>query len=145
MSDTPQRPDKPRFEPPPWERERFEELARRRAEKARAEAEPEAAGAGVEPEAGEKSEASGLDEKRVQAMFVQLAGEQSSSLHPIRRASKAVAGVMGAIGLSITVMAAVIGLRSQEGDVLAVSSAVIGAAIGVSIASLAVWLWSRTR
>jgi hypothetical protein len=116
-----------RFEPPPWEREQFEELARKRAEEEadRAqEAEREVAptkpggldaAAGPEqaagPETGETTEsepaedragsdarAGGVEDARLNEMLADLAIEEIPSARGVWKVSVAVGGIMVAFG-----------------------------------------------
>jgi hypothetical protein len=173
MGDTDRQPGKRTFEPPPWEREQFEELARRRQERERREreeaaaeataatmaaasaalagvaaspaqpAETEAPGSDADRPAPEAGQDERLDESQVQAMLVQLSGEDPQPLQPIRRASKVVALVVGAVGLGTMVTSGILGVRASAAGPIGVVSAGTGIVLGAGIAGIAAWLWLR--
>ena len=116
-----------RFEPPPWERDQFEELARKRADEEAAEAkaaaersatqagaaEAEAAGqtlvelseetpseAGATAEAAEEPAvpAGALEDARVMEMLTELASEEPPASRGLWKVSVAIGGVMVALG-----------------------------------------------
>ena len=152
------------FEPPPWEREQFEELARRRAETAVPEASAEDATVAPgddqakPPETGEAAEASreattaskaadqevsgGLDEKMTEAMIVQLSGEERTTLAPMRKAGRLAAWIMGLVGVSMIVLGSVYAMRAP-GSGVAIAGAATMAVVGAFIAAAAAWLWIR--
>jgi hypothetical protein len=163
------RPPQPRsFEPPPWEKEQFEELARQRRERERESlerAETEAAVArlaemdraaaqvaaaaepGNEELAGDARQAPGspIDEKQVSAMLIQLSAEEPPALHGARRASKVAAAAVGLFGVAVITVGAVTGAMSIGKEALAGVGAAIVAFIGMVILGLAVWLWVRAE
>jgi hypothetical protein len=173
MDDSDKPSGKRTFEPPPWEREQFEELARRRQEREEQEREAAAADAAAAtvaaasaalasvapastPEAETETPAPGtdhpapdegagqrLDESRVEAMLVQLSGEDPHPLQPIRRASKIVAYVVGAVGIGTVVTSGILGARAVSAGAIALASAGTGVALGAGITGMAAWLWLR--
>jgi len=133
MTDTPNRRTPKNFEPPPWERDQFEELAKRR-EEVRKEAELEAALGELQAQAAEEhpqqpvvpapeaqaapagqgapdspvsarengadQEGSGLDERLLDAMFVQLRAEEherEGSLWKVGLVFSAVSALIGSV------------------------------------------------
>jgi hypothetical protein len=156
MSDDAERRNRPQFEPPPWERERFEELARKReaAEKAATPAPEEASGELlVEPEPaspvsparepeGAKA-APTLDERKVKAMLVQLSGEEGPATRTVAQAGKVTAMILVAIGVGMMVFGAVLASRSAavEGRIGAGVIAILGA----FVAGFAGWMWVRAN
>jgi len=156
MTDDSGRRQRRQFEPPPWERDKFEEIARRRAEDEEREAqrqaprsedagpdrpvetaavEPPARVAGVEPESG------GVDERKIAAMLIELSGEEGSATKPVTRAARYVAIAMIVLGGAMIVTAAVLGSRTSaaQGHVGARMIALVGA----SVAGFAGWMWVR--
>ncbi|NTU70493.1 MAG: hypothetical protein HGB10_01520 [Coriobacteriia bacterium] len=124
-----QRRDKPSFEPPPWEREQFEELAKRReepaaeAETARIEEQPSvqaepAASQAVEPEDADPADSdqpAELDPKHVEALLAGLKAEEPSS-EGLQYKVMLAAGVVSAfVGLVVTTWGAV-ALASPKGS-----------------------------
>jgi hypothetical protein len=162
---------KPQFEPPPWEREAFEALAARRAERdeaarVAAEALAGAAGGGVvvggeaaaDPavavapapelavEAPQRQGGSGLpeeDSKLVQAMLLQLRQEERSD----GRAARLIAWVASAVTavLGVSMLIAGLGIVRNSGGK---SAAVIGSAVlslfGLVFIGMAAWVWIST-
>jgi hypothetical protein len=142
------RPPQPRsFEPPPWEKEQFEELARQRRERERESlerAETEAAVARL-AEMDRAAPGSPIDEKQVSAMLIQLSAEEPPALHGARRASKVAAAAVGLFGVAVITVGAVTGAMSIGKEALAGVGAAIVAFIGMVILGLAVWLWVRAE
>jgi hypothetical protein len=175
---------KPRgFEPPPWEREQFEELARRRAAAAEAAAAEAAAnmapeaqapaqeptlapaqdaaaevggGASIEPEPpagpappgpeGAPEGRAKVDERVADAMLFDLSGQEGPTLAPLRRAGKAVAGLVGAIGLAILGLGVWTSAQAAAAEE-SVGAGTMGAAIimifGLLVVGMAGWTWVR--
>ena len=166
MSDG-QRREKPKFEPPPWEREAFDQLARRRAQAAAEAAEnvtaPEAgAGATVALEAGAGAtvaldaggtgaeeavspvapEAGAPDEAQVELMLRRLREEEESAPGTERIAQ--VAGVItAAIGVAMTIVGLIELVRSKSG--LAVLGGVTVAVFGLGSLALGAWVWMGSK
>jgi hypothetical protein len=152
MSDDAERRNRPQFEPPPWELERFEELARKReaAEKAATPAPEEASGELlVEPEPASPTSparakaAPTLDERKVKAMLVQLSGEEGPATRTVAQAGKVTAMILVAIGVGMMVFGAVLASRSAavEGRIGAGVIAILGA----FVAGFAGWMWVRAN
>jgi hypothetical protein len=172
---------KPRgFEPPPWEREQFEELARRRAaaaEAAAAEAEAEGAAAsstgapetptpaqGMPAETSEDAmtatgdgttphqpeapaqEAAKADPRVADAMLFELSGQEGPTMAPLLRAGKAVAGLMGAIGLAILVLGVWTSTQAAAAEETVGAGTAGGGIImifGLLVVGMAGWTWVR--
>ena len=169
MSDGEEQPQTRRFEPPPWEREQFDELARRRAEAQAAEEErlaDERAIAAAERERAARESASPavpaaaeapvptvkatapapderIDPQKVEAMLVQLSGEEGSALQPVHRASKVFALVVAVFGVSLVMLAGLAAAKAG-GGVGAMGALIVGI-VGAFITSVAAWLWIRTE
>jgi hypothetical protein len=123
VSDDAERRQRRQFEPPPWERDGFEALARRHAvagqgaeEASESPAEPQP---GAEPAVGvvtpvgrEPKAAPVMDDRKVAAMLIELSGEEGSAKRPVVQAGKAAAIALVAIGVMMMVLAAVLALRS---------------------------------
>ncbi len=172
MNGKPQRREAKGFDPPPWERDAFEELSRKKAAD-RAEADLDAALAGLaspEPEPGEPAEGvhdeaglptpaeatpaqpggadgggSAVDEARTAAMLSRLAEEE-----PDARAH-------GAIGLVVAGFLAVLGLMmlgwgiigavrtagvSEAGPVGLIGGVILGG-FGIGLVAAAAWLAAK--
>ncbi len=162
MGDVPRREPR-KFEPPPWERDAFEEL-RRRKEQEQAERELEEAlqraeavesadetrqpgpaeqAAPVPPAATEDGAAaadgsSGLDERLVERMLIQLSLEEPKATQHVGTFANAVAAGMAAAGLGFVVWSAVLFARTRAtgGDAVAAASPLV-----TTIASLLMMLW----
>ncbi|MDI6711684.1 MAG: hypothetical protein QMD96_00445 [Anaerosomatales bacterium] len=162
MGDVPRREPR-KFEPPPWERDAFEEL-RRRKEQEQAERELEEAlqraeavesadetrqpgpaeqAAPVPPAATEDGAAaadgsSGLDERLVERMLIQLSLEEPKATQHVGAFANAVAAAMAAAGLGFVVWSAVLFARTRaaNGDAVPAASPLV-----TTIASLLMMLW----
>jgi hypothetical protein len=103
-----QRKEPKRFEPPPWEREAFDEIQRRRAEQdADVEIAEAVSGLGKEEGEGEAAlparEAPVLDEQRVNAMLLELAATERQSHKRFERLNLVLMAVTAAIGIVLAV------------------------------------------
>lgn len=162
----PARREAKHFEPPPWEREAFEELERKRAEKAAV----EAAAQPVQPATGEPGapvgaqaagpapteavdeaqrqppaeRANGIDETRVAEMLAELSKEEPASYEGLWKAAIAAAIVLGAVGAVLVVwsMAAFVGAR-RSGPVGVTGGAIL-LLFGAGFVAAAWWLTVRT-
>ncbi|MCX8006584.1 MAG: hypothetical protein N3B11_00500 [Coriobacteriia bacterium] len=154
--DNPPRREPRKFEPPPWERDAFEELRRRkeqeRAERELQEALERARQAAAQPPAPppqsaesekpppsqqEAAEAAGLDERAVERMLIQLSLEEPKATTHVATLANAVAAAMAAAGLGFVVWSAVLFARTRTaGDAVAVASPLV-----TTIASLLMMLW----
>jgi hypothetical protein len=152
------------FEPPPWEREQFEELARRRAAAeadeavvARAESQDAAqapAGEDTPPSTvvspAASAEAPGpreaVDERAVTAMLMELSAEEGPTLAPVRQAGKVFAGIVGGAGAAMVILAIATGVRAvtaETGADVAGTGAAFIAVFGLLALGAAAWLWVR--
>jgi hypothetical protein len=163
MGDVPRREPR-KFEPPPWERDAFEEL-RRRKEQEQAEREleealqrakaaessdetrqpgpAEPAAAPVPPAPTEDGAAaadgsSGLDERLVERMLIQLSLEEPKATQHVGAFANAVAAAMAAAGLGFVIWSAVLFARTRatSGDAVPAASPLVA-----TIASLLMMLW----
>lgn len=147
------------FEPPPWEKEAFDELKRKREQEVPA---PAVAQAPVEPvqveegplapateprrtagsAAGERRPQ--LDEKQVIEMLAGLAEEEPDLAKTTRRVAFVTAIVLGALGMVLMVwgMAAIVGLRGK-GPIGFAGGAILEM-FGIGFLGAAVWLVYRT-
>jgi uncharacterized membrane protein len=156
------------FEPPPWEREQFEELERQRQarqpaeapepaeaaapEPAQVAAEPVAvtAAGGPEPTAampaggpGEAAEApEGPSDERVQAMLLQLAAEEPTVRADVKVVGTGASIALMLVGVSMLAFAFVGFLRTRGSAQGAIGSLIL-LVIGVMIAVVGVWLGMR--
>jgi hypothetical protein len=153
------RPPQPRsFEPPPWEKEQFEELARQRRERERESleraeteaavarlAEMDRAAAQVAAAAEPGNEELAGDARQAPGSPIELSAEEPPALHGARRASKVAAAAVGLFGVAVITVGAVTGAMSIGKEALAGVGAAIVAFIGMVILGLAVWLWVRAE
>ena len=157
------------FEPPPWERDQFEELARRKAEEAAlreaeeaaakasvlsavkelgvtAPAAPEAPGAPAEaggaPAAGaeKKDDRPVIDQAKIDAMLLELAGQDRPVVHEIRRFGRYAAWVLTSVGVIILGLGVVLAVR---GGTQGLAGAGMVVTVGVFVIGFAVWLGFR--
>jgi hypothetical protein len=156
---------KPRFEPPPWEREAFEVLAAKRAEQeavARATAAAPAEAGSESPEdasadpgvvrteqeadgkpgeqAAPAKEVAAPDSVAVQAMMQQLAREEFSSDRTTRIVAWVAAGVTAVLGVSMFIAGLSVGARS-EGKTASVIGSVVLTVFGLAFVGMSVWVW----
>jgi hypothetical protein len=157
MSDDAERRRPPQFEPPPWERDRFEELARQRAIADRAAAtgtdetadevspacaEPATAVTPTQDTEGTKA-APALDERKVQAMLIQLSGQEGPATRPVAEAGKVTAIILVAVGMAMVVFGAVLASRAAaiEGRI----GAAVIVLLGALVTGFAAWMWVRAN
>jgi hypothetical protein len=149
-----------RFEPPPWELEAFEALARKRAEDQAALEMSEAtvvpsetkSGQSAEPEAPEeqvagKTAAQLLDERQVQAMLMQLSNEETESTGSIKLVARIAAIITAFVGIGM-----IFGGMTTIKTANKTSAGVMGSAalsvFGLCFVAMAVWVWvgsNRTK
>jgi hypothetical protein len=149
------------FEPPPWERERFEELARRRAEsdaaeaaigQAREEAEraaavqEAAAAVGAAPGPGTRAEAQtvgtptwGEVPPDAELLLIELAAEEPRALGWVWLAWLAAAGLFAVLGVGTLVFGAV-GLARAQGSSVATTWSFVLVLVGLASLGAAMWL-----
>lgn len=168
MSDDAERRERKTFEPPPWERDQFEELARLKAgEQERQAAEEAACRESVAAEAradenaaqpgGETAVASGppegaapvpaekqkpvaVEDVKLQAMLLELSGEERSALIEMRRAGTFAAYGLGAAGVIVLALGVVLVFQGGTKG-LAGSGTIV--AVGMFVIGFAAWLWYR--
>lgn len=163
FSKAPERREPKPFEPPPWEREAFEDLKRRRENQVPVAEVPAADEVKVEPpvetpvrevaapvesepaaKSGPKTEAAALDEAKVLEMLAGLAGEEPDLRKATRWVAFTAALALGSLGTVLLVwgMAAIVGLRDKG------MTGMFGGAIllmfGAGFVGSAVWLVYRT-
>lgn len=158
------------FEPPPWEREAFEELAQRRGEQEVADASAVAIStdehapdrladvlaaqpktttvAAVEASASRERPASSaaVDEAQVLEMLVGLKAQEPTQNRVLSTAGLAVAALCGVMGTISIVWALAAGFKASKatsnGDVAAFGAVVLGL-FGMLFIGLAGWLWFK--
>jgi hypothetical protein len=161
MSDEAGRRERKTFEPPPWERDQFEELARRKMQEQerRAIEEPARPGSalvvadpgdeettdgerveGADQAPAEKPKPPGVEELKFQAMLLELSVEERSGAREVRHAGMAASYVLSAAGA--VVLALGIYMVSRGGPQGLVGSSMIVIA-GVFVIGFAAWLWYR--
>jgi hypothetical protein len=170
MSDDAGRRVRKTFEPPPWERDQFERLARLKVEEQERQAAEEAAwresvlaaarahdsaerqddegviaqgpdvAGATTASASDKAKPVGVDEVKIQAMLLELSVEDRPVLREFRRAGAIAAGVLGLAGSIVLVLGIV--LMIQGGTKGLVGAGMI-AATGMLVVGFAVWLGYR--
>jgi hypothetical protein len=169
------RQGKPKFEPPPWEKEAFEALAVRRAEqeaanRAIAEAAEvgdespmvtrrpaaEASGSGpadggqagvVGPPAQQGGVVAKPDRETTEEMLLQLAREERSDNKGTQIVAWVAAGVTAVLGSAVLIAGISIATRSG-GKVTALIGSAVLTVVGLSFIGMSVWVWvgaSRVR
>ncbi|MFA5844642.1 MAG: hypothetical protein WC971_07420 [Coriobacteriia bacterium] len=130
------------FEPPPWERDKFEEIARQReaaeAEEAQRRAEAQAARA-----AKEAGEAAGPSESEMAAMVIQLRGEEPRSPKGAKALTLAVAAFMLSLGAGLAGWSAAAYAGARDAGLPALVGSVIVMLMGLFFLGVSVFLWAR--
>jgi membrane-bound ClpP family serine protease len=153
----PPRREARRFEPPPWERDQFEQRereleAQRKAEQEAAEAEAEEQGVaqaateseqdahgmqpGVSAEPGPKAE---VDEKQVELMMLGLRAEEPETLAGAWAVSVGAGAVVAAVGLALGVWGIVALLTRASGTSGAIGGMML-LALGLCFLGIGGWL-----
>jgi len=156
-----------RFEPPPWEREAFEALARKRAEEQAAlaalvatpavaapvlqpEPEAEVTPLVADPEAeaapkppvkpADKTEAQLIDERRVQAMLMELSREETADTGSIKLIARIASVVTGVVGIGM-LFGGVMAIQRAGGTTAGVMGSGALSVFGLCFVAMAVWVW----
>ena len=145
MSDDAGRRERKSFEPPPWERDQFEELARLKAEEqerqaAEEQARPGTALAVTDPGDGETADHERPEDVKIQAMLLELSVEEPSAVREVRRAGVVASYVLSAAGAAVLGLGIVLVVQGGARG-LAGSSMVVMA--GAFVIGFAAWLWYR--
>lgn len=165
MGDSTERKVPPGFEPPPWEREQFEELARRREQQQAEPEEQSPAGAQGESPPGETLSSTGtaagsqtekkshggdpaettppLDDKMVDALMVQLRAEEPPAEGPLWRAGIFFAIFMTAIGIALSIWGVAALVRTSDSQI-GVAAASILLIFGAAFVGLGIWTAVRS-
>lgn len=155
MTDSEARDGRKPFVPPPWEQERFDELARRRAaEEQKSTSAPEdesVTEVPASPHAAVRASAPQLpqtDQRVVDAMLVQLSGEEPPALSSVRKLMRAAAVVVLVVGVALLVFGIVLATRvAGSGNSGPAGGGVFGSmiivAFGALVSGSAIWLWVR--
>lgn len=146
------------FEPPPWEKEAFEELKRKRGQEVAPPAAEEVAVVRAQdaeavvatepkPQAApvvEKQGEAQLDEKQVLEMLAGLAEQEPDLSKATRRVAFVTAIALGALGMVLVVwgMAAIVGLRGK--GPIGLAGGAILEMFGIGFLGAAAWLVYRT-
>ncbi|MDO8915493.1 MAG: hypothetical protein Q7W16_05370 [Coriobacteriia bacterium] len=163
MSDEAGRRERKTFEPPPWERDQFEELARRKAREQEQERQTTAApaqpasvltvadpgdgqaGDGERPEGAEqaptkKPEPPGVEDVKFQAMLLELSVEERADAREVRRAGVVASYVLSAAGSVVLGLGLVLVFQGGAQGLAGSSMVVIA---GMFVIGFAIWLWYR--
>ncbi len=160
---TPRRREAKRFDPPPWEREAFEQLERRSAAEAGEQGEagpkseesvevaPQLARESKAPVGQGSSEKEGvaeakpeIEEKRVLEMMAQLAGQEPAMHDKTWKPAIFLAMLAVALGCVMTVWGVAAMVRASETGLTGVAAALVLIAFGVGFVAVAVWMTVRT-
>jgi hypothetical protein len=154
---------KPRFEPPPWEKEAFDALAARRAEEQLARAALAAASsdpwdempnepakpvepAGVAAQGGTpaaKSAEVRAQDPAIEAMMLQLRNEERTDATVAKRVGRIAAVITMALGLGMLI-AGISLIRGANGTSIAVIGSLVLSVFGVAFMGMALWVWITT-
>ena len=152
------------FEPPPWEREAFEALARKKAEeqaaldllsaphpspKAPAEPQAEAATGADDPApAATPTPAAAVDERQVQAMLLELSREETTDTGHIRLVARIAAVITAAVGIGMLVGGLATLGNSQDAAKRTLATTMASGALsvfGLCFMAIGVWVWIRSN
>jgi len=154
------------FEPPPWEREAFEALARKKAEeqaaldllavlnpsaKEPAELQAEAT-AGVDGPAitptATPATAAAVDERQVQAMLLELSREETTDTGHIRLVARIAAVITAAVGIGMLAGGLATLGNSQDAAKRTLATTMASGALsvfGLCFIAIGVWVWIRSN
>ena len=147
------------FEPPPWEREAFEALARKRAEEqaaleALAAAERAASGseattaealAGDAPAAEPAQPAApAVDDRQVQVMLMELGREETTPTRSVQLIARIAAVITGLIGAGM-LAAGIFALQKAGGSTVGVMGSGALSVFGMCFFGMAAWVWVRSN
>lgn len=168
MADSPDRRAPKAFEPPPWEREQFDELAKnKQAEEAEATpppgpgdlpaeeapepadakepgqwtAEPVASGGSVDPRTESSAK---VDDAALVEMMATLAAEEPPATQGLWQLGVIVAVGIGALGLMMLVIGAVGLSKTADSGPIGVLGGTILVGFGIGMIAIAVWMTVRT-
>lgn len=164
MTPDPERREARRFEPPPWERDRFEELEKRtraedqsseqrvapatepktgqdteEVEKRSTESDP---GSGDGAGSGSSREGSSADE--VEAMLIALRSEEPKALEGAWKLGMAASVFVTTLGLMLVIWGSVAMARAASAGAAGVMGSAIMGVMGALFAALGVWLGVRS-
>jgi hypothetical protein len=146
MSDDAGRRERKAFEPPPWERDQFDELAKRKAAEqalqadgatTRQEAAPSAS---AESATAEGAKPPGIEDAKIQAMLLELSVEGRSAAREVRQAGTVASYVLATAGVVVFGLGVVMVVQGGAQGLAGSSMIVI---TGIFIIGFAVWLWYR--
>ena len=148
------------FEPPPWEREAFEALARKRAEEQAAlealaaakraasgseAATAEDAPAGDAPAAEPAQPAApAVDDRQVQVMLMELGREETTPTRSVQLIARIAAVITGLIGAGM-LAAGIFALQKAGGSTVGVMGSGALSVFGMCFFGMAAWVWVRSN
>ena len=163
------------FEPPPWEREAFEALARRKAEEqaaldrlaapdpaaeapadSRAGAVPaeviapaaEAAPGSDGPEMTRAAKSAAVDERQVQAMLLELSREETTDTGHVTLVARIAAVITAAVGIGMFAGGLMTLGNAKDAAKRTLATTMASGALsvfGLCFAAIAVWVWVRSN
>ena len=154
------------FEPPPWEREAFEALARKKAEeqatvdllsalnpsaKDPAALQAEAM-AGVDDPAitptAIPATVAAVDERQIQAMLLELSKEETIGAGPIKLIARIAAAITAAVGLGMLIGGLMSLGTAQDAAKRTLATTMASGALsvfGMCFVAIAAWVWIRSN
>ncbi|MDY0087672.1 MAG: hypothetical protein RBS78_03890 [Coriobacteriia bacterium] len=163
MAQEPSVPESKRFEPPPWEREQFEELERKLAQRARAaeqSAEVEVADAGErgedarrresppsEPPTPEKEDGATTSRARgaeIETMLMALKAEEGPAAGEVWKLGLTASAFVCAVGVMLVIWGTVALARTQGRGATGTIGAMIMSLMGGLFIGLAAWMGLRS-
>ena len=127
------------FEPPPWEREAFEALARKRAE------EQAAPAPGEQPPAdAAKPAAPAVDDKQVQVMLLELGREETRPTRNVQLVARIAAVITGLVGAGM-LTGGILALQKAGGSSVGVMGSGALSVFGMCFFGMAAWVWVRSN
>lgn len=149
------------FEPPPWEREAFEALARKRVEEQaalealaaaeRAASGSEAGAAGADAPAGDapaaepaQPAAPAVDDRQVQVMLMELGREETTPTRSVQLIARIAAVITGLIGAGM-LAGGIFALQKAGGSTVGVMGSGALSVFGMCFFGMAAWVWVRSN
>lgn len=149
------------FEPPPWEREAFEALARKRAEEQaalealaaaeRAASGSEAGATGADAPAGDapaaepaQPAAPAVDDRQVQVMLMELGREETTPTRSVQLIARIAAVITGLIGAGM-LAGGIFALQKAGGSTVGVMGSGALSVFGMCFFGMAAWVWVRSN
>lgn len=160
---SPERREAKRFDPPPWEKDAFEQLQQRKTAEEHVHVEqvgtaPKGAmaaetqmpptevqlGEGRSGESAPQSESSTLEDGHVIEMMARLAEQEPKLQEKTWKPAVFLAMVAGALGLMLTIWGVVALFRGWSAGLTAVAAALVLIVFGIGFVAIGIWMTVRT-